>query len=205
VDADPETTRSSLLGRLRDAGDQAAWREFDRRYQGLVVRYCLSRGLQIADAEDVRQSVMIGLSRTLKDFRYDARRGRFRSYLGRVVHNAVTRFQQTRRHEVQFEDLDRAAQASVAEDDQWIREWRLHHLRLALQAVRDAVEPESFAVFQKLLDGRETADVARELGMTEAAVHKVKQRMRDRLKSIVAEQIRDEDAGPAQEPAAQSP
>lgn len=195
MDSDPGETRSSLLGRLRAGGDDEAWREFDRRYRGLVIRYCLRRGLQIVDAEDVRQSVMIGLTKSLKQFRYDRARGRFRSYFGRVVQNAVTRFQRTRRHEVSFDDLAeaRAAPAPEPEDAPWVEEWRIHHLKLALDAVRPAVEPESLAVFERLIEGSETAEVARELGMTEAAVHKVKQRMRDRLKEIVARQIRDED------------
>jgi RNA polymerase sigma-70 factor (ECF subfamily) len=192
MEADPGETRASLLGRLRDSGDDDAWREFDRRYQGLVVRYCLRRGLQVADAEDVRQTVMIGLARSLKGFRYDPARGRFRAYLGRVVGHAITRFQQTRRHEVSFEDLSRADAADAPEDDRWVDEWRAHHLRLALDAVRPSVEPASLAVFERLLDGREIADVALEAGLTEAAVHKIKQRMRDRLKTLVARQIEAE-------------
>jgi RNA polymerase sigma factor (sigma-70 family) len=193
MDADPGETRASLLGRLRESGDEAAWQEFDLRYQGLVVRYCLRRGLQVADAEDVRQSVMMGLARSLKGFRYDRARGRFRSYLGRVVGRAVARFQQTRRHEVPLEDVDPAEAAAAPEDEQWVQEWRAHHLRLALDAVRPGVEPGSLAVFEQLLEGREVAEVARETGMTEAAVHKVKQRMRDRLKAVVARQIQDEE------------
>lgn len=193
MEADPGETRASLLGRLRESGDEAAWREFDRRYQGLVVRYCLRRGLQIADAEDVRQTVMIGLARSLKGFSYDPARGRFRSYLGRVVGHAITRFQQTRRHEVSFEDFSESEAAAAPEHDQWIDEWRAHHLRLALDAVRPTVEPTSLAVFERLLDGRDVAEVAVETGLTEAAVHKIKQRMRDRLKDLVARQIQDEE------------
>jgi RNA polymerase sigma-70 factor (ECF subfamily) len=195
MDSDPGETRSSLLGRLRAGGDDDAWREFDRRYRGLVIRYCLRRGLQIVDAEDVRQSVMIGLTRSLRQFRYDPVRGRFRSYFGRVVHNAVTRFERTRRHEVSIEEVGEVAAAPAHEDDLWVEEWRIHHLKLALDAVKTMVDPESLRVFERLLDGHEVSEVARESGMTEAAVHKVKQRIRDRLKDVVARQIRDEEAG----------
>jgi RNA polymerase sigma factor (sigma-70 family) len=195
MDSDPGATRSSLLGRLRAGGDDDAWHEFDRRYRGLVIRYCLRRGLQVVDAEDVRQSVMIGLTRSLKQFRYDPARGRFRSYFGRVVQNAVTRFERTRRHEVSLEEVGETEATATVEDDRWVDEWRIHHLKLALDAVRPMVEPESLAVFESLIDGREVAEVAREFGMTEAAVHKVKQRIRDRLKAVVAAQIRDEEGG----------
>jgi RNA polymerase sigma factor (sigma-70 family) len=143
---------------------------------------------------------MIGLARSLRGFRYDPARGRFRSYLGRVVGHAITRFQQTRRHEVSLEDFSQAAAPAAPEDDQWIDEWRAHHLRLALDAVRPTVEPTSLAVFERLLDGRDVAGVALEAGLTEAAVHKIKQRMRDRLKALVARQIQDEEEKPPTSP-----
>src|SRR3954469_2676729 len=86
------STHPSLLERLRDAGDAAAWREFDRRYGELIVRYARARGLQQADAEDVRQAVLLSLSRSMPRFEYSPARGRFRHYLGRVVRNAVSRW-----------------------------------------------------------------------------------------------------------------
>jgi hypothetical protein len=55
------------------------------------------------------------------------------------------------------------------------------------------VDPATLEVFRQLLAGAPTAGVARAMGMTEAAVRKVKQRMSDRLRETIAEQLRDED------------
>src|SRR5262245_43365444 len=85
-----DTTRPSLLSRVRDTGNRSAWRDFDDRYGALIVHYCRACGLQHSDAEDVRQVVMLNLARSLPNFRYSRERGRFRSYLGRVVRNAVS-------------------------------------------------------------------------------------------------------------------
>ncbi len=41
--------------------------------------------------------------------------------------------------------------------------------------------------------GETVEQVARAFGMTSQAVHKIKQRLRDRLKEMVATQVRDED------------
>jgi len=41
-----ETTQPSLLLRVRDPGDQSAWREFESKYRELILRYCLRLGLQ---------------------------------------------------------------------------------------------------------------------------------------------------------------
>ena len=86
-----DTTHPSLLARVRDPADAAAWHEFEARYRDLIRRYCRRRGLQTADAEDVGQLVMLALARALQHFTFDRSRGRFRDYLGRVVNNAIQR------------------------------------------------------------------------------------------------------------------
>ncbi len=78
-------------------------------------------------------------------------------------------------------------------DRQWEREWTDHHLRQAMQHLRGTYEPRSIKVFERLLAGETVDQVATDLGMTTQAVHKVKQRIRDRLKELVATQVRHED------------
>src|SRR5262249_59654030 len=62
---DWRTTPPTLLSRLRDTGDQEAWRTFDRRYGDLIVQYCRGQGLQQSDAEDIRQAVMTTLAHAM--------------------------------------------------------------------------------------------------------------------------------------------
>ena len=191
------TTQPSLLSRLRDLDDHAAWREFDRRYRDLILRYCRRRGLQQTDAEDVRQMVMLNLARQLRTFQYRPERGRFRGYLGRVVANAIHRH--FRRPKAADRGLDTSVASGLAAEDsgeldqEWESEWMLHHYRIAMNTVRESAEPKSVAIFERLLAGETTDGVATDLSMTRDAVHKVKQRMRDRLKEQVAKQIRDEE------------
>jgi RNA polymerase sigma-70 factor (ECF subfamily) len=59
------TTRASLLSRVRDVADEAAWREFQALYHDLLIRFCRRQGLQEADAADVVQTVMANLLRSL--------------------------------------------------------------------------------------------------------------------------------------------
>lgn len=191
-------TRASLLSRLRDAGDDAAWREFDDTYRELIVRYCRARRLQAADAEDVRQIVMFNLSRALRTFDYDPARGRFRHYLCRTVRHAI--FQHQARPNDRENVIDNFDGLAVLEsddagdaDDLWEREWMDHHYRLAMKTIRATFEPRSVEAFDKLLSGAPVDRVAEQLGMTTQAVHKVKQRIRDRMMELVRQQIRDED------------
>ena len=86
-----------------------------------------------------------------------------------------------------------AAASCDSTDQEWDREWVLYHLRLAMKAIRQSYDPRSVRVFERLLAGESVDRVAASLDMTKQAVHKIKQRIRDRLRQIVARQIRDED------------
>jgi RNA polymerase sigma-70 factor (ECF subfamily) len=193
----PDTTHPSLLGQMRDPADARAWREFDRRYGDLIVGFARSCGLQLSDAEDVRQLVMMNLSQSMPGFEYDPQRGRFRSYLARVVRNAIQRH--ISRHGRPMSALDTDVLAFITEDEsvaldrQWERQWRRHHCRRALTELRESTEPRHAAVFDRLLAGESPADIANDYGLTQEGVRKVKQRMKDRLREIVTRQIREEE------------
>lgn len=195
-----ETTQPSLLSRVRDPCDQEAWREFDGKYRELILRYARARGLQEADAADVLQVVMMALARALRGFRYRPELGRFRDYLRRSVRNAIAKTLSCPRAERQAlwdEELDAGPVGRGADgdglDELWDREWMHHHFRQALRRARACFEEQSLAVFQALVDGGSVAAVAAEFGVTEAVVYKTRQRMRDRLEELIAEQIRDEE------------
>lgn len=192
-----ESTHPSLLARVADLEDQAAWREFDARYRDLILRYCRRKGLQASDAEDVRQMVLLNLARQLRTFEYRPEKGRFRDYLGRTVANAVHRHFRRPGPERRGLDTDVVAGLEAPEapgeaalDRAWEIEWMHHHYRRAMDSVRQGSDPKSIEVFERLLEGRTTDEVAADFGMSRDAVHKVKQRVRDRLKRRVAEQIR---------------
>ena len=192
-----QSTQASLLSRVRDPGDRAAWREFDQRYGELIVRYCRSRGVQQSDAEDIRQIVMLNLASALRKFQYCPERGRFRNYLGRVVRNAIARYQS--RAMLRITHVDHASLESLSQqgdseiDQEWERQWVQHHYRQAMRTVRKTYDAKSIDVFDRLLAGDSVAEVAEAFTMTTQAVHKVKQRIRARLQELIAVQIREED------------
>jgi len=190
-----ESTRRSLLERVRDLGDEGAWREFDERYRELILRFCRRRGLQPADAEDVRQEVLLSLTRALPDFVYRPEVGRFRDYLGTLVRHTIWRRlsgQVRAPAPLSPADLARASQRADDGTSEWNEEWMLHHYRAAMGRVRSEFRPQDLAIFDRLLAGERGIDVAAGCGLSPEAVYKVKQRVRDALRVHVERQLREE-------------
>lgn len=78
-------TRPSLLLRLRDPKDAAAWQAFVEVYGPLVYGHSRRRGLRHEDAEDVTQRVFARIVDAIRTFAYQPDIGRFRDWPGTIV------------------------------------------------------------------------------------------------------------------------
>lgn len=191
-------THPSLLSRVRDPSDTAAWRQFEALYRELLVRFCRRRGLQLADAEDIVQIVLTNLSKSLPGFVYDPARGRFRDYLFRCARNAISQW--ASRPKLAQRALDSGAEVRAPSDPPdpadaaaWEQEWVAHHYRLAMLTVRETFESKSVEIFERSIGGAGVAELAEEFGMSQQAVHKVRQRIKARMEELIAEQVKEED------------
>ena len=186
-----DSTRVTLLMRLRDREDKVSWREFHQRYGDLLYRYARSRGANHADAEDAVQEVEMYLFKAMEGFRYDARKGRFRAYLrSAIVHALQRRAQKDARQAAPldpqtFDHL--AAQEASSADVRWEREWRLNRLRWAMRAVAGEFEPITVKVFEfYVLADRPVDETAKEYGISKESVYQAKSRILKRLKERLA-------------------
>ena len=158
--------------------------------------------MQAANAEDVAQAVFASLLSAMRGFRFDATRGRFRDYLFRAVRNEIfLQSSKLRRPNAGEADLfhdgrgtSKGSHARVADVSQQVfeDEWINHHMRLAFETVRLTHSVESIAIFERLLGGQTVTAIAAQFSTTEQAVHKVKQRIRVRMRELVAMQIAEE-------------
>src|SRR3974377_2464158 len=95
-------TGASLLVRLRDRQDAAAWAEFVDLYAPLVYGYARKQGLQDADAADLTQEVLGAVAAASCRLDYDSRRGAFRNWLFTIVRRKLSnrrRAQRSRPHD----------------------------------------------------------------------------------------------------------
>src|SRR4051794_39305007 len=92
-------TSHSLLERLRDRGDVAAWQRLLTAYEPWLRGWLRRRHLQPADAEDLLQDVLLVVSQELPSFVHNGRAGAFRSWLRAILANRVRHFLRGRRNE----------------------------------------------------------------------------------------------------------
>ena len=83
----PSETRGSLILRLQNSDDVAAWDEFVELYGPIVFRVARRRGMQVADAENLIQEVLMAVAQSVNQWLERTDRGSFRAWLLRIAHN----------------------------------------------------------------------------------------------------------------------
>ncbi len=192
--AESLATRASLLMRLRDARDAAAWAEFVDLYAPLIHRFCRKQGLQDADAADLTQAALTQVFRAAGQFEYDPQRGSFRGWLFTMVRNRIRDFHIQQRRRIAHAGaaaggpgLDDIPGPDGAADAQWEHEYRLQLFAAAARTVRRDVTAPTWRAFElTAVEGRPAAEAATELGLSVAAVYLARSRVMARIKHEVA-------------------
>lgn len=189
----PVSTHASLLARLSEGADGAAWAEFNARYRDLIRGFALRRGLQSADAEDVVQDVFMALSQSLKEFEYQPEKGRFRGYLKTIAIRILSKRFARQRNGLDQSAAERTLEVTPnadADEAAWEVEWRQYHLRTAFEQVRAEIRGTDLRAFELLTEAqRDARSVAEELGISVDSAYQAKSRVLKRLRAIVSEQV----------------
>jgi RNA polymerase sigma-70 factor (ECF subfamily) len=205
----PET-RPTLIQRVSNL-DPESWTEFVALYDALLLAYvgaCDQRyqlGLNAHDREDIKQEILIKLYYTLPSFEL---RGRFRTWLWKVAHNAAIDW--VRRHhrrgsgpqgetelqgsshfrrplKVHFRpDLDAQPAPDDQPDEVLIQDHLWHMRRHILEKVRIEMQSaHKWDCFDRhFLQGRPSATVATELNLSVSAVNTNTSRVLARIRAL---------------------
>jgi len=181
-----QTTRVSLLLRLRQPEPEIAWRRFVELYTPLLFYWTHRVGLHAPDDADLVQDVFAVLVRKLPDFAYDPRRS-FRGWLRTIV---VNQWRDQRRRQAAAGVIGAAADVDVAElpdprvDERfWEHEHREQLVARALAVMKAEFEENTWrACWECVVHGRAADEVAAELGLSRNAVYVAKCRVLRRLR-----------------------
>jgi len=183
-----ETTRPSLLVRIRDLRDELAWSEFAQLYTPLIYRFARQSGLQDADASLVTQDVLVTVARTIHRFEYDRQNGSFRGWLKVVTRSRLSDFLRAQGRHAQgsgdtgmLQLMDE--QPDPSQPDLWEREYRRSLFEWAADRIRCDFEDTTWQAFwQTSVDGVETKTVGEKLGLSVGAVYIARSRVLARLR-----------------------
>ena len=186
----PPTTRPSLLIRLRDPSDEAAWGEFVEVYRPLVHRLALRLGLQDADAEDLAQDAFVVVASAIDRGLYDPARGSFRRWLFRVARNLTINALIARgRHPRGTGDtamvliLEELTAPSPQDSAIFEAEYRRRILEWAAGRVRGEFSEASWRAFwETSVEGKPAAELAKSLGLSLGSIYNSKSRVMARLR-----------------------
>jgi RNA polymerase sigma-70 factor (ECF subfamily) len=178
------TTSTSLLERLRQLNEQAAWERFVELYTPLLYYWARRLGLQPADAADLVQDVFAVLVQKLPEFAPDRSKS-FRGWLRTVTLN---KWREKKRRRPDPADLatDTGLDDLVSPDDPEAfteTEYQQHVARRALQLMQREFPRTTWqACWDVVVSGRAPAEVAAQLGISVAAVYTAKSRVLRRLR-----------------------
>ena len=173
-------TPASLLYRLRQPDEAAAWSRFVELYTPLLFHWAQQLGQQDSDCADLVQDVFLILWRKLPEFEYDSGKS-FHAWLKTIFLNRYrSRQRQRSPHSIDVRELDCAAdfneKQADAEDTRY----------LVRQAFR-LIECEFSTLHQKVfreyvVEERAPEVVARELGISPGTVYSIKSKILSRLR-----------------------
>ena len=85
-------TQASLIAKICDLGNQAAWTEFVHIYEPVVQRFIQRHGMQHADAVEVTQEVLCRVAKSIESWDRDQQQSTFRGWLYRITRNLAIDF-----------------------------------------------------------------------------------------------------------------
>jgi RNA polymerase sigma-70 factor (ECF subfamily) len=175
------TTPVSLLERLHEPADPAAWARFVDLYTPLLFHWARRTGMQEPDAADLIQDVFQILMRKLPEFAYDKERS-FRGWLRTVLLNQW-RTRLRRRAALPLDENDARLAQPDDRDALMEKEYRDFLIGRAMHVMKTDFQAATWkACWEHVAQGRPVAEVAAELGLTVKAVYLAKARVLRRLR-----------------------
>jgi RNA polymerase sigma-70 factor (ECF subfamily) len=188
-------TPLSLLDRLRDRPEEAAWRRLVDLYEPLIGRWLAQAGVNGHDAEDLSQDILATLVREVPHFVHNGRPGAFRQWVRTIAENRCLHFWRARRNGPEPEsaiDPERLVDPQSDPSRFWDAEHDLVIARRLLALIQPEFQATTWRAFHGLVvEGRRPADVATEIGVSVNAVLIAKSRVLRRLREEAAGIIED--------------
>ncbi len=182
-------TRETLIISLKEE-DEKAWSVFYDTYAMLILNFAKKRGCSQELAEDVLQETVMSLNRYIKNFRYDRKKGKFKSLLFKITESKVidafrragkqTKLKHSEEFAVAGGSSGKLSERSL---QLWDMEWKEELLARAVESVKERVQEKTFQCFEEVyLKGRSVGETAEKMDFSPNLVSQHKHKV---LKLII--------------------
>jgi len=189
-------TRTTLLARLKDWGDDSSWQEFFNIYSNLIRNVALKSGLTRAEAEDVVQETMVAAAKHIPSFKYDRKLGSFRHWLLNMSRWRISdQFRRRKKLTTELPDdlADETGQSSALVDEKtlnfdefWESEWQKTLFDAAINKVKTSLDAEKYQIFDFLVNKQWSPEkVSKSFGISVNQVYLAKHRITGLIKKEV--------------------
>ena len=178
-------TRESLLLRASDPDDHEAFEEFVNYYKNFITMVFSKLGVNNSQIDDLRQDLLLKLWRDIGKFDSTRENSNFRGWLSVVIRHEVYRFFRKSNRNPSDELPDNHINLSEeSEVDKMIEsEWKAYVTSLAVEKVKSAFDGNALKVFYLTLEGKNAAEIAEDLEMSENSVYVLRSRVKSRFQS----------------------
>lgn len=181
-------TRVTLLIRLRNKHDEESWEEFTNYYGRYVYAVLKGMGVDFDDLDDMNQSILLKLWKSLPDFDYNPEKGSFRAWLCTVIRRTVYNYfrEKQKAADLKTEETVKADVEKIAE-----REWMIHIASLAWENIKADFNETVKETYVRLSNGENADEISTELNISRGTVYVYKERIQKALRREVRKLNRD--------------
>jgi len=189
-------TQYSLLERALNTQDQDAWTDLLGNYRSFIYHVLKTLNVASQDTDDIAQEVMVTLSHKLQ--KYEKNKGKFRSWLGKVVKNSVAMHYRKKNtlksapNQNTTDDFSQVERMSSNDLERIVEEeWQRFVTRKAMDIVEQSYKGNAIKAFQLSLEGKTTDEIAAEIEVLPSSVYTLVSRVKQSMIVAVHEVIRD--------------
>ena len=185
-------TNASLIARIKDPDNAAAWNVFEKLYRPVIFRIARAKGLQYADAADLVQTVFLSVAGAIESYEHRDGGPAFRNWLSRITRNAILKAitRQPKDRAVGGSQLinvfSEIAAPDVETNEMIDNELRREVFTQAAERVRESVQPTTWLAFEmSVLQKQSIEKVSKQLEISPGNIYAARSRVMKRLKEAV--------------------
>jgi len=180
-------TTSTMLSRLRDFEDDAAWQQLVERFRRPIASFAIDLGVHPDRADDVAQDTLLDFARAYREGKYDRDRGRLSKWLFGFAYRRALKARSRQGREPHHLPIEEAVQVP---DERWAttmweRRWTAQLFAECVERARLEFSPETFRAFELVVGfERRPTEAALELGVPVKRIYNAKHRVLKRIREL---------------------